>query len=188
MVTPYALYLGLLGVLAAERLGELALSRRNAAWALGQGGVEVGQAHYRVMTALHTAFLLACALEPVAFHRQFPGALGWACLGVAAAAQGLRYWAIGTLGRRWNTRVIVLPQAEPVTGGPYRWLRHPNYLAVVLELAAVPLIFGGALTAVAFSLANAALLFVRIRVEEQALGPRWQQAFQGRARFLPRGH
>lgn len=187
MVSAYALYLGFLALLVAERLGELALSRRNAAWALGQGGVEVGRAHYRVMTALHTAFLLACALEPLVFGREFPGAPGWACLGVAAAAQALRYWAIATLGRRWNTRVIVLPQAEPVTGGPYRYLKHPNYVAVVLELAAVPLVFGGYLTALAFSLANAALLFVRIRVEEQALGPRWQQAFAGRARFFPRG-
>jgi methyltransferase len=139
------------------------------------------------MTALHTSFLLCAALEPWLLQRPFPGALGFAALGVALLAQALRYWAVSTLGPRWNTRVIVLPEAPPVTGGPYRFLRHPNYLAVVLELAAVPLIHGAWLTALCFSLANAALLTWRIRVEEQALGPRWQAAFAGRARFIPKG-
>lgn len=187
MVTPYQLYLGLLSWVAVERLGELALSRRNAEWALRRHGTEVGQRHYRVMVALHAGLLVSCALEPVAFHRTFPGALGWAWLGLALLAQALRYWAVITLGRRWNTRVIVLPDAEPVTGGPYRFLRHPNYLAVALEVAALPLVFGSYWTALAFSLANAAVLSVRIRVEERALGPRWQAAFAGRGPFLRRG-
>jgi methyltransferase len=139
------------------------------------------------MTLLHTAFLLCAALEPGLLERAFPGTLGWVALAGALAAQALRYWAIATLGPRWNTRVIVLPDAPPVTSGPYRWLRHPNYLAVALELAAVPLIHGAWLTAVTFSLANAALLTWRIRVEEAALGQRWREAFRDRSRFIPGG-
>jgi methyltransferase len=181
------LFTGLLGALALERLFELLLSRRNAARAFAQGAQEYGVGHYRAMTALHTAFLISCAAEPWLFARPFPGALGLAALGGAAVAQGLRYWAIVTLGERWNTRVIVIPGAEPVTAGPYRWLKHPNYVAVVLELLCVPLIHGAWVTALAFSLANAALLTVRIRAEEAALGAAWQRAFAGKGRFVPGG-
>lgn len=185
MVTSQALYLGFLVVLAAERIGELALSARNAKRAFARGAVEVGQAHYRVMAAFHTAFLFACAAEVMVADRPFPGALGWTALAAAVAAQALRYWAIATLGERWNTRVIVLPQSEPVTGGPYRWVRHPNYVAVVLELAVVPLIHGAWLTAIVFTAGNAAILFVRIRAEEAALGERYANAFANRPRFVP---
>ena len=180
-------YFVFLGFLTLERLGELWLSRRNARWALAQGGVEYGQAHYRVMTALHTAFLICCALEPWLLARAFPGTLGWVAFGCAIAAQALRYWAIGTLGRRWNTRVIVLPTAPPVVGGPYRFLKHPNYLAVVVELLCVPLIHGAWLTALVFSVLNALMLRVRIKVEEAALGQQWQTAFAQKGRFLPGG-
>ena len=186
-MSSYGWYLAFLGLLGAERLFELRLSSRNAAAALAQGAREVGQGHYRVMTALHTAFLLCAALEPWLLRRPFPGGPGWAALAVALLAQALRYWAVSTLGPRWNTRVIVLPEAPPVTRGPYRFLRHPNYLAVVLELAAVPLVHGAWLTALLFSLANVPVLAARIRLEEAALGPGWEAAFAGRSRFLPRG-
>ena len=104
------------------------------------------------------------------------------------AAQALRYWAIATLGWRWNTRIVVVPGAAPVTAGPYRWVRHPNYVAVIAEMLALPLVHGAWLTAAVFSLGNALLLRVRIRAEEQALGTSWQQAFAGRPRFVPGGH
>jgi methyltransferase len=182
------LYLALLLLVGAERLVELRLSSRNAARAFARGAVEAGQRHYRVMKVLHTLFLVSCAAEVLLLHRPFPGELGWAALAVALLAQGLRYWAIATLGERWNTRVIVLPDAEPVTGGPYRWVRHPNYVAVILELAALPLVHGAYLTAIVFSVANALLLRVRIRVEEQALGARYARAFGAQPRFLPGGH
>ena len=178
-------YLAFLLLLSAERVFELWLSRRNARAALARGGVEVGQGHYRVMAALHTAFLLSCALEVVLLRRPFPGALGWAALAVAVGAQALRYWAIATLGPRWNTRVIVIPEAPPVVAGPYRWVRHPNYVSVIAEIALVPLIHGAWLTALAFSIANAALLTVRIRAEERALGGAYAVAFAGRPRFIP---
>ncbi len=172
-----------LAALVLERLYELWLSRRNAARALARGGVEVGQGHYRVMTVFHTLFLVACAVEA----RPFDPRLFFGFLPLALGAQALRYWAIRTLGDRWNTRVIVVPGAEPITGGPYRFMKHPNYLAVVIELFAVPMMMGAFVTAAVFSLGNAALLYVRIRAEERALGVSWSRAFAGRSRFIPGG-
>jgi methyltransferase len=137
------------------------------------------------MVLFHTAFLVACAVEPLALHRPFPGPLGYAAFAGALAAQLLRYWAISTLGERWNTRIIFVPGDTPVTAGPYRYIRHPNYVAVILEFICLPLIHGGYLTALLFSVGNAALLYVRIRAEEQALGAEYQQAFSNKPRFLP---
>jgi methyltransferase len=188
MVTRHALFFGFMGLLALERGLELVLSRRNAQRAFARGGVETGQGHYRVMVVFHTLFLAACVLEVLWLRRPFPGALGWAALAGALLAQGLRYWAIATLGERWNSRIIVVPGLAPVTGGPYRLLRHPNYVAVILELLCVPLIHGAWLTALVFTLGNALLLRVRIRAEEAALGAPWRQAFEGRPRFLPEVH
>lgn len=191
MVTSEMLYLGFLGLLGLERLGELVLSLRNARRARAAGAIEAGRGHYPVMVAFHSLFLLSCALETALVPRSFPGTLGWLALGVAVAAQGLRYWAVASLGVRWNTRVLVWPGVPPVTGGPYRFLRHPNYLAVVLEMLAVPLVHGAWVTAVVFSLGNGLLLRVRIRAEEQALGRSWAEAFAGRPRLVPelrRGH
>jgi methyltransferase len=172
-------------LIGAERLYELALSRRNARRAIERGGREVGQGHFRVMVLFHTVFLVACAVEPLALQRPFPGLLGYAAFGGALAAQLLRYWAISTLGERWNTRIIFVPGDTPVTAGPYRFIRHPNYVAVILEFLCLPLIHGGYLTALLFSVGNAALLYVRIRAEEQALGAEYQQAFSHKPRFLP---
>ncbi len=188
MVSSVHGYLGFLGLLAAERLVELVLSQRNAARAFARGGVETGRGHYRVMVVLHSLFLVACGAEVLGLSRPFPGAPGYAALGVALAAQALRYWAIASLGEHWNTRVIVVPGLSPVTRGPYRYLRHPNYVAVVLELAAVPLLHGAWVTALVFSLANALLLRVRIRAEESALGTAYAEAFAGKPRFLPEVH
>lgn len=185
MVSGPVAYTALIALVGVERLGELALSLRNAARAFARGAVEVGRGHYRVMTIFHTAFLVACVAEAWARPRPVPFALMAGALTGAALAQALRYWAIATLGDRWNTRVIVLPHAAPVVGGPYRFVRHPNYLAVVVEMACLPLIQGAWMTAIAFSLGNAALLLVRIRAEEAALGPRWSAAFAGRGRFVP---
>lgn len=185
MVSSVALYTGLVALVGVERLFELRLSRRHAAAAFARGGVEVGRGHYRVMTVFHTAFLAACVGEAWLAGRPFPGALGWAALAGALAAQGLRYWAITTLGERWNTRIIVLPGAAPVTAGPYRYMKHPNYLAVIVELLCLPLVHGAWATALAFSLGNAALLAVRVRAEEEALGRPYAAAFEGRPRFLP---
>jgi methyltransferase len=185
MVSPRVLYLCFLALVGAERLFEVALSRRNAARALARGGREYGQAHFPWIVGLHTAFLLSCAVE--SGWRRFPGASGWIALIVAVGSQGLRYWAVSSLGDRWNARVIVVPGEAPVERGPYRLLRHPNYLAVVLEIIAIPMVYGCWVTAIVFSVANAAALRVRIQVEEAALGAPWQRVFAGRSRFLPGG-
>lgn len=169
MVASRLAFSALIGVLACERLAELVISRHNAAWAIARGGVESGQRHFRWMKLLHTSFFVACLAEVYLLGRPFDPRIGYPMLGLALAAQALRYWAIGTLGRRWNVRVIVLPGAPLVASGPYRFLRHPNYLAVVVEMAAVPLIHGAWLTALFFSLANGLVLLVRIRCEEAAL-------------------
>ena len=182
-----ALYLGLLLLLGCERGAELVVSRRNARRALAAGGVETGRRAYAVMVAVHALFPLACAAEVLLLARPFPGAAGFAALAVALGAQGLRWWAVATLGERWSTRIVALPGAPPVTGGPYRFLRHPNYLAVVLEMAAVPLIHGAWLTAAVFSALNAALLSHRIPAEERALGAAYAEAFEGRRRLVPGG-
>jgi methyltransferase len=178
-------FLALLLLTAGERVAELLLSRRNARRAFARGGVEVGQRHYRFMVVFHTLFLVACLVEGAL--RPFPGTLGFLALAGALAAQALRWWAIGTLGDRWNVRVIVVPDALPVVGGPYRFVRHPNYVAVALELACLPLVHGAWLTALVFTLGNALLMIVRIRVEEQALGRRWADAFAQKPRFVPGG-
>ncbi len=185
MVSSAALYLAFLGALYAERLAELLVSQRNARLAFAEGGVETGRRNYAAMVAVHALFPFACGLEVVALHRPFPHVLGPMALAVALAAQALRWWVVATLGRRWNTRIIVVPAAGPITTGPYRVLRHPNYLAVMLEAVAVPLVHGAWISALVFCAANAALLAVRIPAEERALGPAYASAFAGRPRLLP---
>jgi methyltransferase len=162
-------YLLILAV-GVERLAELAVADRNARWAFANGGKEFGRRHYPVMVSIHAALLLNCVTEVWLLHRPFIPLLGWPMLALAASSQALRWWCIATLGRRWNTRVIVLTDVPLVRRGPYRWLRHPNYVAVVVEGLALPLIHTAWLTAITFTLANAVLLGVRIRVENSALG------------------
>lgn len=162
-------YLLILAV-AIERVAELVVSKRNARWSFAQGAKEFGRPHYIVMVAIHTALLVGCLVEPWALHRPFIGWLGWPMLAVVAASQVLRWWCITSLGPRWNTRVIVLPDAPLVQRGPYRWLHHPNYVAVVAEGVALPLVHSAWLTAILFTLANALLLRTRLHVENSALG------------------
>jgi methyltransferase len=165
-VIAYAL---LIGLVAAERVAELVVSQRNLATSKARGGSEFGAGHYPAMVVLHTALLASCLAEVLVLHRPFIPILGWSMLAVALAAQGLRWWCITTLGWQWNTRVIVVPGAARVTGGPYRYLSHPNYVAVALEGIALPLVHTAWLTALAFTVLNAALMRARIKVENAAL-------------------
>ncbi|WP_292980388.1 isoprenylcysteine carboxyl methyltransferase family protein [Mycobacterium sp.] len=162
-------YLLILAV-GVERVAELVVSKRNARRAFANGGKEFGHNHYPVMVTIHTALLVGCVAEVWALHRPFLPWLGWPMLALAVSTQVLRWWCIATLGHRWNTLVIVLPEAPLVRRGPYRWLHHPNYVAVVVEGFALPLIHTAWLTAIGFTVANALLLTVRIRVENSALG------------------
>jgi len=167
-----------IALVALERLAELVVATRNARWAFDRGGAELGRRHYPPMVVLHTALLVACVVEVHAADRPFLPALGWTALGLAVACQALRWWCIATLGPQWNTRVIVVPGAPLVARGPYRWLSHPNYVAVVVEGIALPLIHTAWVTALVFTVLNAVLLAgFRIPTEVRALetlagGPR----------------
>ena len=163
------MYVVLVLAVGVERLAELVVSKRNAAWALARGGRETGFGHYPVMVVLHTALLVGAVVEVLVADRPFHAALGWPMLVAALACQVLRWWCIRTLGHQWNTRVIVVPGAGRVTGGPYRFFSHPNYVAVVVEGVALPLVHTAWVTALVFTVANAALLTVRLRAEERAL-------------------
>ena len=155
-------------VLAAQRTSELVLSARNARRLLARGAREHGREHFAWLVGMHALFPVALVSEVVVIaDRTTPFAPPW--LGVWLAAQALRYASIGSLGDRWTVRVLHLPGVPLVRRGPYRWLRHPNYVAVALELLASPLMFGAWRTALLFSLANLAVLRVRIRCEDRAL-------------------
>lgn len=164
------MYYVLILAVAVERVAELVVSKRNAQWAFANGGKEFGRSHYPVMVTIHTALLAGCVIEVWALDRPFIPWLGWSMLVVAIGAQVLRWWCITTLGKRWNTLVIVLPEEPLVRRGPYRWIHHPNYVAVVVEGIALPMVHTAYLTAIVFTVANAMLLTVRIRVENRALG------------------
>lgn len=152
-----------------ERLVELAVSRRNAAWAFARGGVEVGRRLFPAMVVLHTGLLVACVAEVWFADRPFVPALGWSMLALVVGCQAARAWCVAALGPRWNTRVIVVPGMPLVTSGPYRFLRHPNYVVVVVEGVALPLVGTAWVTAVAFTVANAVVLTLRLRTERRAL-------------------
>jgi methyltransferase len=162
-------YYALLLAVGLERVAELVVAKRNAAWSMARGGVETGRGHYPPMVALHTGLLAGALLEPLLGHRTFHPWLGVPMIVLVCAAQTLRWWCIATLGPRWNTRVIVVPGLPLVKTGPYRWLKHPNYLAVVVEGAALPLAGSAWITASVFTALNTVLLTVRLRCETRAL-------------------
>jgi methyltransferase len=169
VVTSLIVYWVLLGVIACERVAELVVSARHAKGLLRRGGVEYGFGHFPVMVAMHVALIAGCVLEPLLTHATFSPGLGWTMLTVTVLANGLRWWCIRTLGSRWTARVIVLPGEPLVRSGPYRWFSHPNYVAVIVEGFALPLTGSAWITAVTFTVLNAALLTVRIRCETRAL-------------------
>ena len=155
------------GLVVAQRVVELAYARRNARRLVAEGGIEVGARHYPAIVALHAAWLVALAVTvPADTPANLP------LLAVFIALQGARLWVLASLGRYWTTRVITVPDAPLVRRGPYRFMRHPNYLVVTAEIAVLPLIFGAWQIATIFSALNLALLTHRIRVENAALAPR----------------
>jgi methyltransferase len=158
---------GLILLVAAQRVGELALARRNTKALKARGAVEIGARHYPLIVALHAAWLVAvtaCLPSPPAVNIWF--------LAAYLAVQALRVWTLLSLGPYWTTRIITLPGAPLVRRGPYRFVRHPNYLVVSLEIALLPLVFGEIIVAIVFSLLNAAALACRIRQEDKALAAR----------------
>jgi methyltransferase len=174
-----AWYLLLVGLVALERLAELVVSKRNLAWSRARGGGEHGKGHYPIMVLLHSGLLVGAVVEVAVADRPFLPALGWPMLAVVIASQALRWWCIRTLGPRWNTRIVVVPGLPLVHRGPYRVLSHPNYVAVILEGAALPLVHTAWVTALAFTVLNLPLLAVRIRAEEAAMAAALAQPATG---------
>lgn len=152
-----------LGLVTAQRLGELMLAARNTRRLIARGGHEAGEGHYPFVVAVHAAWLGGLWL--LAWNR--PASLLW--LGAFLILQALRVWVIASLGERWTTRIVIVPGAPLIRRGPYRWFAHPNYAVVAGEIAVLPLAFGLIAFAAAFSALNAAVLAVRLRAEARAL-------------------
>ncbi|HTF89927.1 MAG TPA: isoprenylcysteine carboxylmethyltransferase family protein [Planctomycetota bacterium] len=174
---------GTVAFLAVERTFELALSHRNLTRLRASGAAHEassGAAEYALMVAVHTLFLFCPLLEVKLRGMRGPDSLALAGIAAIAAAQVLRWWTIRTLGLRWNARAVVAPSLGVVHGGPYRFLRHPNYLAVMVEFAALPLVGGTWLGGGAIFLANTWLLARRRRQEEELLAriPGWREGFE----------
>ena len=159
----------LVAAVGVERIIELVISQRHISFSKSRGGVEFGRSHYPAMVVLHLGLLVGAVLEVWLLDRIFYPWLGWPMLAVVIAAQALRWLCIATLGWQWSTRVVVVPDAPRVSGGPYRWSSHPNYVAVVAEGLALPLVHTAWITAGVFSIANAFVLRTRLRVEREAL-------------------
>lgn len=163
------LFWALVGFVALQRVGELALNRRNQRRLLERGARLVKEDGYRLLVAVHFTWFLGMTAEATLAPWAGVWQATWPLLGLYAAAEALRLWTMVTLGERWTTRVIVIPGAEPIEGGPFRWIDHPIYRAVTVELVALPLAFGLPVTAVVVGLANALALRRRVRIEEEAL-------------------
>jgi methyltransferase len=171
MATSTGLYLLLIAAVAVGRLAELLVSRRHEERLRARGAIEVGAGHYPAMVAVHAGLLVGAPFEVLALERPLLAPLAVAMLLLVMATTALRQWVIFTLGDRWTTRVLVLPGAPLIAGGPYRWLSHPNYLAVALEVPALALVHSAWLCALLFGAANLLVLARRLQVEEGALAP-----------------
>lgn len=155
-------------VVIAQRVIELYVAKRNYAWLVAAGAQEFGQKHYPLFFLLHMGWLISFIYEGIFYGMVSEFWYWWLLLFICA--QGLRYWCITTLRRHWNTRILVIPGTLVIRSGPYRFLRHPNYIAVAIELFSIPMIFGAVSTAAVFSLLNAWLILgIRIPAEERAL-------------------
>jgi methyltransferase len=175
------------GLVAAQRLAELQNSRQNEVRLLARGGREHGRRHFALMRVVHAGWLASAVAEVCWLDRPFVPALAVSMLALFGVGQYLRLSARRALGSRWTVRVITLPGLPAVVSGPYRYVRHPNYLGVTLEIAALPLVHGAWLTALTFSLLDALLLGWRIRQEERALAldSDYDSRFAATPRFVP---
>lgn len=172
--------------LILQRGIELLIARRNEKWLKARGGIEFGQAHYKLLVVMHTSFLLSLLLEVLFFNKTVISI--WpAIILLFVITQCLRIWVILSLGHFWNTKIIVLPDASMIKKGPYRWLKHPNYVIVAIEFIIIPLLFQAYITMTIFSLLNVLILSIRIPAEEKVLN-RWttyEKDFEHHSRFFP---
>ena len=181
------LYLFLLAAVGAGRLVEMRISRKNQKRLAAQGIEKISEPHFRWMVALHVCVLVAAAFEVLFLRRPFLPALAAPMALLFFLANGIRWWVIRTLAGHWNVQVMASARLGAVTAGPYRWIRHPNYLAVYIELVALPLIHTAWITALVAALANAWVLARRVAVEESVLlaDPAYRAAMGPKPRFLP---
>ncbi len=168
-MTGFVVFTILIALVAVERVVELVVSKRNLRWSAEHGGVEYGRSHYPYMVALHVFLLVGSLVEVWVWQKPLIPVLAWMMFALVLVSQALRWWCIATLGKRWNTLVVIVPGMPRVTGGPYRWLNHPNYVAVVIEGIALPMVGFAWVTALVFTALNLPLLAVRLRVENAAL-------------------
>ncbi|WP_462411978.1 isoprenylcysteine carboxyl methyltransferase family protein [Neobacillus sp. Marseille-QA0830] len=173
--------------LLLQRFSELCLAKSNERWMKQQGAVEFGSNHYRYLVTMHGLFFVILGLEKLLSNRGlstvWPGLVFLLIL-----IEGLRIWAIAALGRLWNTKIIIIPKINVIKKGPYRYIKHPNYLVVFLEFIVVPLLFNCYFTAFLFTILNGIMLTVRIAEEEKALSmlTMYKHAFKGYHRFIPK--
>ena len=147
-----------------QRLSELVIARRNQKWLLAQGAVEYGKNHYPFMIALHTLFIVSLIVE---YILRGGTEISWLFLVLFLVVISFKFWALSSLGKYWNTKIYRVPGVYPVRKGPYKFLKHPNYMEVVCEIAIIPLVFHLYYTSVIFTILNAAMLYVRISVENK---------------------
>jgi methyltransferase len=180
------MFILIIGFMILQRIAELVLAKRNEKWMKSIGGIELGQSHYRYIVLMHVLFFVSLIAEFTLMQKQLSSASGVLLILFLLTQLG-RVWVISSLGRYWNTKIIILPQAKVVKKGPYRFLKHPNYVIVSLEFIIIPLLFQAYITAVLFSFLNILILSYRIPAEEKALADQTEygEVFSKQKRFLP---
>lgn len=164
------------------------IAKRNEKWVIEHGGFEIGRSHYKYIVGMHILFFVSLIGEVIYFEREV-ASWWWIPFSLFLVAQSLRIWSISSLGHFWNTKIMILPNAEVVAKGPYQFMRHPNYVIVATEILVLPLIFQAYGTAILFTILNIAILSVRIRIEEWALSEstNYEDHFKWKSRFIPKG-
>ncbi|ATO28566.1 hypothetical protein RA13_11425 [Bacillus atrophaeus] len=155
-------------ILAVQRIAEIIVAKQNEQKVKKQGAIEYGEGHYPYIVLMHVLFFVSLICEVLLLHKE--SSSWW--IGILTAiilVQGVRYWALLSLGAHWNTKILVVPDAELIKKGPYKWLKHPNYAVVMVEIILLPLLYGAYWTLILFTILNAFMLSVRIRVEDKAL-------------------
>lgn len=170
-----------------QRISEMEVARRNQSWMREQGGYEVGKEHYPIIVGIHVLLFIGILVESL-FLRATPPSWWVLPFSIYLVSQVLRYWCIGSLGKYWNTRIWVVPNHAPKLAGPYRFMRHPNYVVVMIEILVYPLIFGAILTSISLSVVNTLIiLLLRIPMEELALkeATNYDEEMGEKNRFFP---
>lgn len=169
-----------------QRLVEVGIARRNEKWMKINGAIEIGKEHYKYIVAIHVLYFVSLIIEVTYFQKEM-SSIWPVFLLFFTVAQALRVWSLLSLGRFWNTKIIILPNVSIISKGPYKFIRHPNYLVVVIEILVIPLIFNAFWTAIVFSILNIVVLSIRISAEESALmrETNYKSIFYRRSRFVP---